>query len=94
MKMTCHSCGRELEATLPVGRRDACERCGADLRCCLQCRLHDEASSNECREPQAEVPRDRERANFCEFFVPGAPAARGAEPVASAKEAFDALFRK
>jgi hypothetical protein len=92
--LICHSCGARLELTPPLGRRDTCERCSADLHCCRQCKLFDEASSSECREPQAEVPRDKEQANFCEHFVPGSPAPKQANAADAAKAAFEALFKR
>jgi hypothetical protein len=94
MWLTCHSCGRQAEVTPPLGRRDLCPHCEAELRCCRQCRFFDPASSTECREPLAEVPRDKDRANFCELFQPGSPSTLGREPAEQAKAAFDALFKK
>lgn len=94
MFVTCHSCGHRNEFAAPVGRRDVCAQCEAELRCCLQCRFFDEASGSSCREPQAEVPRERDRANFCDFFAPGAPGAKAPSAADQAKAAFDALFKK
>jgi hypothetical protein len=67
-----------LGATLRVGRRDTCPRCGVDLHSCRQCRFHDPRAYNECREPQAERVLDKERGNICDYFAPaedGAPRA-------------------
>ena len=94
MIVSCHSCGGENERVGPPGRRDLCDHCGAALRCCLQCRHHDETAPSGCREPQAEVPRDREQANFCELFVAGSPAPRGTSEADRAKAAFEALFAR
>ena len=94
MNLSCHSCGAANEVAPPVGRRDLCEGCGADLRCCRQCKLFEESSASGCREPQAEVPRDKARANFCEHFLPGSPGSGQADGADAARAAFDALFRK
>lgn len=54
-----------------VGRRDECSQCSADLHCCKNCRFYDASSYNECRESSADVVREKERANFCDYFEPG-----------------------
>lgn len=55
-----------------MGRRDECEKCSADLHVCKNCRFYDEASYNECKEPAADVVREKESSNFCDFFESGA----------------------
>jgi hypothetical protein len=65
----CYACGQEIAARERPGRRDRCERCGVDLRCCRQCRFHDPHAANACLEPQAEHVLDKERANFCDYFT-------------------------
>jgi hypothetical protein len=47
-----------------------------------------------CREPNAEPPRDKDAANFCDFFVikRGPVAERGEDQSAKARSALDALF--
>jgi hypothetical protein len=90
----CHACGAEVEILDRVGRRDACERCGADLHCCKNCRHHDPFAQNQCREPAADVViRDREAGNFCDHFAfrDGRPER---DPVEDAKAKLEALFRK
>ena len=65
----CRKCRNELDLNGTVGRRDTCPRCGADLRVCLNCRFHDPGAYNQCHEPQAERVVDKDRSNFCEYFV-------------------------
>jgi hypothetical protein len=92
MTGTCHRCGTAIAATDRIGRREACPSCGAELHCCRNCRFHDPGMHNQCREPQAERQVDKERANFCEYFAIGAPAAgSGADGGARAK--LEQLFR-
>ncbi len=76
-----------------VGFRDACESCRADLHVCRNCRHHDPAAYNECREPNAERVGDRDRANRCDYFSPG-EGATGSSPADRSKAQIDALFRK
>ncbi|MBN1663862.1 MAG: hypothetical protein JW943_09705 [Deltaproteobacteria bacterium] len=65
----CHHCGKEVEIKKILGRKEACPFCRADLRCCLNCSFYDPASYNACREPQAERVLEKDRSNFCEYFV-------------------------
>ena len=94
----CHRCGTELKLHSPPARTDGCPKCYSDLKCCLNCRLHDPGANNQCREPQAEWQTEKEKANFCEFFEfretsslssPG----MGGRPD-DARAALDALFKK
>ena len=79
MMMHCFHCRHPVD--LPdrsVGRRDTCPQCGYDLRCCRNCRFYEPGRENDCAEPQAERVTDKERANFCDYFRPGAnPSAGG-----------------
>jgi len=93
---SCHRCGRELRIGVEVARTDSCPHCYSDLKCCLNCRLHDPGAHNQCREPQAEWQTDKDKANFCEFFdfreisSLGQPGGRSGPD--DARAAFDALF--
>ncbi|MBW2313407.1 MAG: hypothetical protein JRH10_04375 [Deltaproteobacteria bacterium] len=93
----CHGCDaeRDLAGNERVGFREACESCDRDLHVCLNCRHHDPAAYNECREPNAERVTDPDRGNRCDYFAAGAgegPA--GESPATSARSDLDALFKK
>jgi hypothetical protein len=97
----CHRCAAELHLASAVTRTDSCPHCHSDLKCCLNCRLHDPGANNQCREPQAEWQADKEKSNFCEFFEfretsslsqPGMGGAQSGPD--RARSAFDALFKK
>ena len=91
---SCHHCGRELQLfSAKVERTAGCPYCHSDLKCCLNCRLHDPGANNQCREPQAEWQTDKDKANFCEFFEPG-DGDGGPPSAGSGRDAFDRLFRK
>ena len=64
---TCFKCGTTIELQ-KVSRRDECPRCGVDLRVCLNCAFHAESKANACIEPQAEPVKEKDRANYCDFF--------------------------
>jgi hypothetical protein len=65
----CHACSKGLEIKTPVGRRESCPFCGSDLHCCLNCVFYAMGNYNDCREPQAERVIEKNRGNFCDFFV-------------------------
>ncbi len=78
-----------------VGRSDTCPECEAELHSCIHCRHYDENVAKECKEPFAEVPQDKESANFCELFQIGDGAdRRGGLSREAALSAADALFGK
>lgn len=64
----CHKCGHEIDVD-GLQRRDECRACGADLHVCKNCEHWDPGAHNQCREKIAEHIPDREKANFCSFFV-------------------------
>ena len=94
--MICHHCGIELKFEGYISRSDECTRCSSDVHSCLNCDNYDAHAHNKCREPQAEWVTDRDKANFCDFFVPNnlKPASTFKSPAADARSAFDSLFKK
>lgn len=68
MRITCHTCNKELQIDDKVGFREICPYCSAYLHSCVHCRLWDLKNGN-CAEPQAEKVRDPEAGNFCEYFI-------------------------
>ena len=80
----CHACRTTVEIVGVVSRSARCEHCGADLRCCLNCRFHESSAYNECLEPSAERVLEKNRANFCDYFAPGTAEEGGRKPPAPA----------
>ncbi|MDQ5987643.1 MAG: hypothetical protein CSYNP_03388 [Syntrophus sp. SKADARSKE-3] len=92
----CHRCKKLIDLDDRIGRREMCPSCGADIHVCLNCRFHDPAAYNACREPQAERVLDKDRANFCDYFDFRAETGQKLMPTAgtpSAKDRLDALFK-
>lgn len=98
MPRVCHACGTTITRNEPIPRDLTCEKCGADVRCCLNCKFNDSTRNNQCRETEADLVMDKTRRNFCEYFVLSDRAfAGGAARVDRAAEArakLDALFKK
>ena len=91
----CWKCTASLEAVpLPLSRLSECPRCRAYLHCCRMCLLFNPRSPDRCREERAEHVRDREAANFCDWFAPqsSGQAAQDAGKIAAAKAGLAALF--
>ena len=93
---TCHACKKELDLSRGIARRDACPHCRADLHVCLNCRFYDPGVSKQCREPAAELIRDKDKANFCDYFQFAERAGRmeTAFSADQARKALDDLFKK
>jgi len=95
--LVCWKCGAGLEAlSLPLSRRDECARCRAELHVCRMCAEYDVAVAKHCREPTAEEVRDKQGANFCDFFRPrpGAFSPPDQTAVDSARAELERLFGK
>ena len=73
--LSCWRCGAGLAALpLPLGRRDECPDCLAELHVCKMCLYFDAQVPRACKEDDAEDVKEKERANFCDYFKPN-PAA-------------------
>ena len=91
---TCAACGAPLTVSPPVGRKDTCDHCGADLRACRQCHYYEPRAPKECREPEVELVRDKEKANYCDYYrIRGVAPAAGPSK-ADLRAAAEALFKK
>jgi hypothetical protein len=95
--LSCWKCGTALAAlSLPLRRLDECPACRAELHVCKLCIEYDTRVAKHCREPTAEEVRDKEHANFCDFFKPraGAYQAPNTAEVAQARSELEKLFGK
>ena len=95
MNLSCWKCGMAIaDLPEPLGRREECPACHADLHVCRQCEFHDPRAPDECREPVADPVRDKDRANFCGYFTvkPDAHQAADNSEAAAAKRRLEALF--
>lgn len=94
-QVICYQCHTADTFEGKLGFRAACPKCGEDLHVCLNCDMHDPKVYNECREPSADVVREKSRSNFCDFFTPKV-AAQGGQGTArdALLSAAEALFKK
>lgn len=95
-KLVCWKCGHPLRKDLPrtFPRLEQCKQCGSDLHVCRMCRHYAPRYISQCEHELAEPPRDRELANFCQYFKPDPHAYVGREQreADEAKRRLDALF--
>jgi hypothetical protein len=93
--LVCWKCGASLTAVpLPLSRQAECPACRAWLHACRLCEFYDPRLTGKCREERAEEVRDRETANFCDYFKPRPHAYIAARPgkADTAKAGLTALF--
>lgn len=64
------------------------------MHVCRNCKHYDRSAYNECREPSAEVVREKDRANFCDFFTPGDGGKGAVDKKNDLLAAAEALFKK
>lgn len=91
-QLNCFSCGHKIVSQFAFGRRDECPQCKADVHACKNCGHYDSTAYNECCEPQAEMVREKERGNFCDYFTPGS--ANATQVSKDLRSAAEALFKK
>jgi hypothetical protein len=94
--MNCYNCSSDIEVTAlkPLGFRDTCPKCDRDAHVCRNCELFDESAHHQCRESSAELVRDKERANRCEYFSARAASTSKKGSSADHVAALEGLFKK
>ena len=93
--LVCWKCGASVaELPLPLSRLAECPKCRAYLHACRMCQFFDPRLTGQCREERAEEVRDKEHANFCDWFKPRSNAHRppGEGKTQAAKAKLDNLF--
>ena len=94
--LRCYRCGASIAAlTLPLGRLEECPSCTMQLHVCRMCVFFDPRVPKQCREDDAEEVKEKERANFCDYFKPSPDAhdPRFAAAEAQARDQLEGLFR-
>lgn len=95
MEIQCFHCLKVISlAATDVGRREECSHCRSDVHVCKNCEFYDAQVYNECRETQADVCREKERANFCDFFRPKSGSRSIVDEKTKMMAAAEALFKK
>lgn len=95
MVMKCWSCGHELSEPLggQIGFRETCERCGAALHCCLNCKYFKRGLPNDCAVPGTEYIADWSASNLCDEFKLLGQGPENKNNNQDHRKRFDSLFR-
>lgn len=90
----CYYCKKSIPilGAFKIARTEDCPYCTRALHCCRMCKFYDARVYNECRESNADRVVDKEKANFCDYFVPQM-GQRDETSVDSLKAAADSLFK-
>ena len=64
----CWKCGTEYKLAGSPGRSETCDRCGSDLKVCLNCGSYEKRLAQECRDGRADPVAEKHLANYCEYF--------------------------
>lgn len=67
----CYRCQKNIPVIgqFRITRTEDCPFCAAPLHCCRMCKFYDPRVYNECHETNAERLLDKEKSNFCDYFV-------------------------
>ena len=89
----CTRCGHVVGSEVAFDSR--CNRCGVDLRSCVQCESFDPGARFECRQTISARVSPKDVRNHCEQFHPTVRVERetGSPAPTSARKAFDDLFK-
>jgi len=93
--LICWKCGGPIKnLPMPLGRLSECKACHAELHVCRLCEFFDQHIADQCREPVADFVKEKERANFCDYFIPKPDAYTPKENsgAQTARSELDALF--
>lgn len=92
--MVCFHCQKQLAADIRITRQSTCPYCSSYLHCCLNCTHYDRFAPKQCREPMAELVREKDVANFCDFFSPRHDRPADDSRAEDARKKLQALFKK
>lgn len=64
----CWKCKNPIDVSESIYRSSTCSFCGKDLHSCRNCKFYESGAHYDCRENVTDLVKDKERANFCEWF--------------------------
>lgn len=67
----CYHCQKSIPVlgAFKITRTEECPYCSTSLHCCRMCKFYDPKVYNECHESNADRIVDKEKSNFCDYFV-------------------------
>ncbi len=91
----CWKCGNSIENISSIYRDDLCPFCSVPLHSCKNCLYYEKGSHYDCHETVDELVKDKESANFCDFFkirTDFTKTGKSDDKVQKARDAFAGLF--
>ena len=90
----CYFCKIKLPEKAGIYRNSECPSCGKDIKICLNCKFYSPGSHYDCGETISELVKQKDRSNFCDYFVAAEKAGSESESNNSdnAKSKFNSLF--
>jgi len=69
----CYHCNKDsgLLNGQNISFKEECPHCASDLHVCKMCHFYDTTSYNHCKEPLADRIVEKEKNNYCDFFILG-----------------------
>ncbi len=64
----CYFCKARIDDKIQIYRNSECPNCGKDLKICYNCKYYSKGAHWDCLETIGEPVREKDRANFCEYF--------------------------
>lgn len=92
MTLVCYHCQARWVVLPPISRREDCPQCHRDAHICLNCQFYDPHAHHSCRESQADFVQEKDKSNFCNYFVPQTNMS-GSSQIESTKQRLDRLFK-
>lgn len=65
----CYHCGYTYKDNEKIFRLTVCPECGRDAHVCLNCTFYAPGKQHDCRETIDTAVREKDKANFCDYFV-------------------------
>lgn len=97
-KFMCWKCQEPIEDGLEIFRTTDCSGCGSPLHSCVNCRFYEVGAHYDCHETIDEQVKDKEAANFCDYFsvnlipISVSSPSKVDDVKKAARNAFDNLF--
>ena len=92
INITCFKCQHQWSYEGVLGRRDDCPSCSWDAHVCKNCQHYAPNFHHECRENQADYVQEKERSNYCDYFLANGQKGPGTSEADSAKAKLAGMF--
>ena len=73
MSISCCHCNKDIDLAVAtkISFKEECPHCYGGMHSCKMCSHYDCSQYNECKEPMADRIVDKEKNNYCDYFILG-----------------------